>query len=236
MNSCLIHALLESGTVITRSNLSWCYIQHCNDSSRTYIRFWTHKRHPIPRPHGRDMGCPLRGFGRKLIALYRHPTVSRSAMIGFGWLITRNFRTDVTIHPCGSSNSGLADSMLHFDNGWVIIYHSFTLMLLSLYTAGDKAYLVRLICYWDFFRWIFLIYFCHTDNLYHGEIQIFMTWIFIIQCHDGNFKFHPKWPLFFFDSYTHKFNAGIENAVAMWQRLWFFEFSNAWEAIFSCSF
>ena len=38
-----------------------------NDDSRLYIRLWTHKRHPIPHPHGWDMGCPLCGFQRKSI-------------------------------------------------------------------------------------------------------------------------------------------------------------------------
>ena len=32
------------------------------------ITRWTHKRHPIPCPHGRAMGCLLWGFGRKLTA------------------------------------------------------------------------------------------------------------------------------------------------------------------------
>ena len=36
---------------------------------------WTHKWHPIPRPHGRAMGCLLWVFERKLTALYRHRTV-----------------------------------------------------------------------------------------------------------------------------------------------------------------
>ena len=33
------------------------------------IRHWTFKRHPIPRPHGRAMGCLLWGFARKFTAL-----------------------------------------------------------------------------------------------------------------------------------------------------------------------
>ena len=40
--------------------------QHCGDWGRTKITEWTHKRHPISRPHGRVMGCLLWGFEMKL--------------------------------------------------------------------------------------------------------------------------------------------------------------------------
>ena len=60
---------LQPSAVITRSNLSRYYIRHCDNSSRKWIRYLNHSRHPIPRPHGRAMGCLLWGFGKKLTAL-----------------------------------------------------------------------------------------------------------------------------------------------------------------------
>ena len=57
--------VILSGAVITRSNISRYYIQHRNDNIRTQIRQWTHKRHSMPRPNGRAMGCLLWGFARK---------------------------------------------------------------------------------------------------------------------------------------------------------------------------
>ena len=39
---------LQSRAIIIQFNLSWCYTQHSNDSSRTYIRLETHNRHPMP--------------------------------------------------------------------------------------------------------------------------------------------------------------------------------------------
>ena len=35
-------------------------------SQQQNIRLWTHKKHPIPRPHGRDMGCLLAEFLEKI--------------------------------------------------------------------------------------------------------------------------------------------------------------------------
>ena len=39
------------------------------DRCRIWIRLWTHKRHPIPRPYGRAMGCLLWVFWWKTIVL-----------------------------------------------------------------------------------------------------------------------------------------------------------------------
>ena len=58
--------IVQCGAVITLYNMPWCYTQYCNHSSRTLIRLWTHKRHHIPRPNERDMGCLLWEFRRKL--------------------------------------------------------------------------------------------------------------------------------------------------------------------------
>ena len=60
---------IQLSAVITRSNLSRYYIRHCDNSGRKWVRFENHNRHPIPRPHGRAMGCLLWGFRRKLTAL-----------------------------------------------------------------------------------------------------------------------------------------------------------------------
>ena len=40
--------IIQSSAVITWSNLSWIYSQHCTNSSRTSIRIGTHNRRPIP--------------------------------------------------------------------------------------------------------------------------------------------------------------------------------------------
>ena len=50
--------VIQSSAVITRSNLSLCYIRHWDNSGRTYIRFETHNRHAIS----------VRISGRKLAA------------------------------------------------------------------------------------------------------------------------------------------------------------------------
>ena len=47
---------IQSRAVITRSNLSRYYTQHYYDSSRTWIRFETHKRHPYLALRGELMG------------------------------------------------------------------------------------------------------------------------------------------------------------------------------------
>ena len=43
----LLWDMLTSGVDIKRSNISWYFIAHYNDSSRTSIRLWTHSRPPI---------------------------------------------------------------------------------------------------------------------------------------------------------------------------------------------
>ena len=49
--------------------------RNCKSFSTTQIRLWTHKTHPIPRPHRRTIGCLLWRFWRKLTAFYRHRIV-----------------------------------------------------------------------------------------------------------------------------------------------------------------
>ena len=61
--------VIQSSAVITRSNLSWYCIWHCDNNSRKWIRVSKHNRHPIPRRHGRAMRCRLWGFWRKSTAL-----------------------------------------------------------------------------------------------------------------------------------------------------------------------
>ena len=39
------------------------------DKSTQYVALWTHKRHPIPRPFGRAMECPLWVLQQKLTVL-----------------------------------------------------------------------------------------------------------------------------------------------------------------------
>ena len=48
---------IQSSVVITRSNIVKYYIHNYRTWSRISIRCWIHKRHPIPRPNGRAMGC-----------------------------------------------------------------------------------------------------------------------------------------------------------------------------------
>ena len=60
---------LQSSAVITRSNISTYCIYHCRNWGRISIRGWTNKRHPIPRPNGRAMGCLSWIFLKKLTAL-----------------------------------------------------------------------------------------------------------------------------------------------------------------------
>ena len=63
---------IQSNAVVTRSNITWYDTHHCRNWGRILIRGWTHKRHPIPRPDGRAMGCHSWIFWRKLTALQRH--------------------------------------------------------------------------------------------------------------------------------------------------------------------
>ena len=60
---------IVSSAVITRSNIVRYYIYDYRNWSRISIRYWNHKRHPIPRPNGRAMGCILWIFVRKPTAL-----------------------------------------------------------------------------------------------------------------------------------------------------------------------
>ena len=56
---CLIQCLTRhniQGAVITRSNMTWYYIHHYSYPGRIYISV-NHKRHLIPHPNGRVMGC-----------------------------------------------------------------------------------------------------------------------------------------------------------------------------------
>ena len=50
---------IQSGAVKTRSHNSCYHIRYRYDKGRTWIKLWTHKRHPISCPHGRAMGCLL---------------------------------------------------------------------------------------------------------------------------------------------------------------------------------
>ena len=60
---------VQSSAVITRSNIVRYYFGDYRNWSRTSIRCWDHKTHPIPRPNGRAMGCILWIFVRKPTAL-----------------------------------------------------------------------------------------------------------------------------------------------------------------------
>ena len=51
------------------------FAQHCSGLNITQIRVCFHQRHPISRTNGRDMGCQLWGFLRKLTAFYQHHPV-----------------------------------------------------------------------------------------------------------------------------------------------------------------
>ena len=56
-------------------NITWFCIWYDNDWGKIYINGYIHKRHPIARPHGRAMGCPLWGLGWQFTALWRHRAV-----------------------------------------------------------------------------------------------------------------------------------------------------------------
>ena len=71
---------VQSGSIITWSNITRQYAQHNSKWIRTYIRINSHKMHPIPRPHGRAMGRLLWGFGKKMTAPWQHRTVPTYAM------------------------------------------------------------------------------------------------------------------------------------------------------------
>ena len=56
--------VMLQGALMMQFNVSWYHTQHCND--RGWTIFWTHKRHPIPRPYRRAMGHLFVRFWRKL--------------------------------------------------------------------------------------------------------------------------------------------------------------------------
>ena len=60
---------IQSSTVLTRSNIARYYINNYRNWGRISIRRWIYKRHTIPRPNGRAMGCLLWIFVEKLTAL-----------------------------------------------------------------------------------------------------------------------------------------------------------------------
>ena len=62
-------SMLLSAAFIMWYNITGYWVHHCTDWVRMWIRVWIHKRHSIARPLGRDMGCVLWQFGRKLIVL-----------------------------------------------------------------------------------------------------------------------------------------------------------------------
>ena len=64
MNLVLPDNYVQLSAVITRSNIVWYCINNCRNSSRISIRIRTHKRHLIPLPDGRAMGCILWIFVR----------------------------------------------------------------------------------------------------------------------------------------------------------------------------
>ena len=66
---------VQLSAIITRSNIVRCYINNYRNWGRISIRCWIHKRHPIPRPNGRAMGCLLWIFVKKLTMLQWHSTV-----------------------------------------------------------------------------------------------------------------------------------------------------------------
>ena len=53
---------IQSSAVITRSNLSWYYIGHCDNNGRKWIWYWNHNRHPTSRPDGWAMGVYCEDF------------------------------------------------------------------------------------------------------------------------------------------------------------------------------
>ena len=70
---------IQSGAIITRPNITWYCIYHCNASGIIKIRVWIHKIHLIFCPIGQAMGCLLWGFWRKLTMLQQHHTVQLTA-------------------------------------------------------------------------------------------------------------------------------------------------------------
>ena len=63
----LIVKKIQPEAVITRSNITWYWIQDCSGWGNIKIRVWNYKTHPKPRPDGRAMGFPLWKLWRKLV-------------------------------------------------------------------------------------------------------------------------------------------------------------------------
>ena len=63
---------IQFSAVIARFSIIRYYINNYTNWGRISIRCWIHKRHPIPHPNGRVMGCLLGTFARKFYgtALY----------------------------------------------------------------------------------------------------------------------------------------------------------------------
>ena len=57
---------IQSSAVITRSNLSRCYIRRYDDSTRTQIRLQTHNRHTYSLPSRASYGLSIMGILKKI--------------------------------------------------------------------------------------------------------------------------------------------------------------------------
>ena len=71
---------IQQMQILSTQDISLAYItcqkaQHNNCNSKTSVRLCSHEWHPIPRTHGRAMGCISKGFQRKMTAIYRESTV-----------------------------------------------------------------------------------------------------------------------------------------------------------------
>ena len=64
----------RSGAVVMQSNITEYWVQQSNERHRIWIRFLTHKRDPIARPWGRDMGVFCEKFG-KILLHYKSTTL-----------------------------------------------------------------------------------------------------------------------------------------------------------------
>ena len=56
---------IQSSAVITRSSIVWYCMNGCMNSGRISIRGLINKRHPMPRPNRRAMGCFLVNIFKK---------------------------------------------------------------------------------------------------------------------------------------------------------------------------
>ena len=61
--------VIQSNSVIVRSDIIQYCINNCRNWSRISIRWWTHIKHPIPHHNGWALGCLLWIFMRKLTVL-----------------------------------------------------------------------------------------------------------------------------------------------------------------------